>query len=83
MIVVGLVGMDIPRTEYYKKELELKLSMAYGPGRYDPKYEEQGIDYPFAHVRWTEGRNFEAFLDLVDEGKITPSEMDDLIRMKI
>ena len=75
VIVVGLVGMDIPRTEYYKKELELKLSMAYGPGRYDPKYEEQGIDYPFAHVRWTEGRNFEAFLDLVDEGKITPSEM--------
>ena len=75
VIVVGLVGMDIPRTEYYKKELELKLSMAYGPGRYDPKYEEQGIDYPFAHVRWTEGRNFEAFLDLVDEGKVTPSEM--------
>jgi predicted dehydrogenase len=75
VVVVGLVGMDIPRNEYYKKELELKLSMAYGPGRYDPKYEEQGIDYPFAHVRWTEQRNFEAFLDLVDEGKITPSEM--------
>ena len=75
VVVVGLVGMDIPRNEYYKKELELKLSMAYGPGRYDPKYEEQGIDYPFAHVRWTEQRNFEAFLDLVEEGKITPSEM--------
>ncbi len=75
VVVVGLVGMDIPRNEYYKKELELKLSMAYGPGRYDPKYEEQGIDYPFAHVRWTEQRNFEAFLDLVDEGRITPSEM--------
>lgn len=75
VVVVGLVGMDIPRNEYYKKELGLKLSMAYGPGRYDPKYEEQGIDYPFPHVRWTEQRNFEAFLDLVDEGRITPSEM--------
>jgi predicted dehydrogenase/threonine dehydrogenase-like Zn-dependent dehydrogenase len=75
VIVVGLVGMDIPRNEYYKKELELKLSMAYGPGRYDPKYEEQGIDYPFAHVRWTEQRNFEAFIGLVGEGKVTPSKM--------
>ena len=75
VVVVGLVGMDIPRNEYYKKELELKLSMAYGPGRYDPKYEEQGIDYPFAHVRWTEQRNFEAFLDLVEDGRVTPSEM--------
>jgi len=73
--IVGLVGMDIPRTDYYKKELELKLSMAYGPGRYDPKYEEQGIDYPFAHVRWTEQRNFEAFLGLVEEGRVTPSKL--------
>lgn len=75
VVVVGLVGMDIPRNEYYKKELELKLSMAYGPGRYDPKYEEQGIDYPFAHVRWTEQRNFEAFLDLIQEGKVTPQKL--------
>lgn len=73
--IVGLVGMDIPRTDYYKKELELKLSMAYGPGRYDPKYEEQGIDYPFAHVRWTEQRNFEAFLGLVEEGRVTPDKL--------
>jgi predicted dehydrogenase len=75
VIVVGLVGMDVPRNDYYRKELELKLSMAYGPGRYDPKYEEQGIDYPFAHVRWTEQRNFEAFLDLVEDGRVTPSKM--------
>ena len=75
VVVVGLVGMDVPRNDYYKKELELKLSMAYGPGRYDPKYEEQGIDYPFAHVRWTEQRNFEAFLDLVEDGRVTPSKM--------
>ncbi len=75
VVIVGLVGMDVPRNEYYKKELELKLSMAYGPGRYDPKYEEQGVDYPFAHVRWTEQRNFEAFLDLIADGRVTPSKM--------
>ncbi len=70
-----MVGMDIPRNLYYKKELELKLSMAYGPGRHDPTYEELGIDYPFAYVRWTEQRNFGAFLDLVEEGKVTPKKL--------
>jgi predicted dehydrogenase/threonine dehydrogenase-like Zn-dependent dehydrogenase len=75
VVVVGMVGMDIPRNLYYKKELELKLSMAYGPGRYDPQYEEHGIDYPYAYVRWTEQRNFEAFLYLVAEGKITPKKL--------
>ncbi len=70
IVVVGMVGMDLPRTDFYKKELELKLSMAYGPGRYDPVYEQQGIDYPFAYVRWTEQRNFESFLELVAEKKI-------------
>ena len=75
VVVVGMVGMDIPRNLYYKKELELKLSMAYGPGRYDPQYEEHGIDYPYAYVRWTEQRNFEAFLDLVEEGKVTPKKL--------
>ena len=75
VVIVGLVGMNIPREYYYKKELELKLSMAYGPGRYDAQYEEQGIDYPFAHVRWTEQRNFEAFLGLVEEGKVSPQKL--------
>ncbi len=75
VVVVGMVGMDIPRNSYYKKELELRLSMAYGPGRYDPQYEEHGIDYPYAYVRWTEQRNFEAFLGLVAEGKITPKKL--------
>jgi threonine dehydrogenase-like Zn-dependent dehydrogenase len=75
VVVVGMVGMDIPRNLYYKKELELKLSMAYGPGRYDPQYEEHGVDYPYAYVRWTEQRNFEAFLDLVEEGKVTPKKL--------
>jgi predicted dehydrogenase len=75
VVVVGMVGMDIPRNLYYKKELDIRLSMAYGPGRYDPEYEEKGHDYPFAHVRWTEQRNFEAFLGLVSEGKVTPKEL--------
>jgi predicted dehydrogenase len=75
VILVGMVGMDVPRNTYYKKELEIKLSMAYGPGRYDPEYEEKGIDYPYDLVRFTEQRNFEAFLGLIQEGKITPKEL--------
>lgn len=65
VVVVGLVGMDIPRGPYFLKELSFQISMSYGPGRYDPNYEERGHDYPFAYVRWTEGRNLEAFFDLV------------------
>lgn len=65
VIVVGLVGMDVPRQTYYERELTLQMSMSYGPGRYDAEYEERGHDYPFAYVRWTEGRNIEAFLDLI------------------
>lgn len=75
VVIVGMVGMDIPRNVYYKKELEVKLSMAYGPGRYDPLYEEKGIDYPYDLVRWTEQRNFEAFLGLIAEGKVRPEEL--------
>lgn len=75
VVLVGMVGMDVPRNTYYKKELEIKLSMAYGPGRYDPEYEEKGIDYPYDLVRFTEQRNFEAFLGLIQEGKITPKEL--------
>ena len=75
VIIVGLVGMNIPRDIYYKKELEVKLSMAYGPGRYDPQYEEHGIDYPFPYVRWTEQRNFSAFLQLVEQKKVTPKDL--------
>jgi len=75
VIFVGMVGMDIPRNEYYKKELDIRLSMAYGPGRYDPNYEEKGIDYPYDLVRWTEQRNFEAFLGLIAEGKVTPKAL--------
>lgn len=75
VVLVGMVGMDVPRNTYYKKELSIKLSMAYGPGRYDPEYEEKGIDYPYDLVRFTEQRNFEAFLGLIEEGKISPKEL--------
>ena len=69
VVVVGAVGMTLPREPYYKKELEFRLSMSYGPGRYDRAYEEQGRDYPFGYVRWTEQRNMEAFLELLKQGK--------------
>ena len=59
VVVVGTVGMDVPRETFYRKELDLRLSMSYGPGRYDPAYEERGRDYPFAHVRFTAQRNME------------------------
>jgi len=71
VIVVGAVKMDIPRDpHFYRKELELKLSCSYGPGRYDVSYEELGQDYPFAYVRWTEQRNMEAFLNLISKREI-------------
>jgi polar amino acid transport system substrate-binding protein len=71
IIVVGAVKMDVPRDPFfYRKELELKISCSYGPGRYDVGYEEGGIDYPFAYVRWTEQRNMEAFLNMVSKGLV-------------
>ena len=75
VVVTGLVGMDLPRDDYYKKELDFKLSLSYGPGRYDLSYEEDGNDYPYGYVRWTEQRNISAFLDLVAAGSITPSKL--------
>jgi polar amino acid transport system substrate-binding protein len=70
VVAIGTVGLDVPRNLYFKRELTLKISMSYGPGRYDPDYEERGQDYPFGYVRWTEGRNIEAFLDLVAGGRV-------------
>ena len=75
VVVVGQVGMDVPRRTFYHKELELRLSMSYGPGRYDPSYEERGIDYPYAYVPFTEQRNLETFLELVAQGRVTPSRL--------
>ena len=70
VVVVGAVGMTLPREPFYRNELELKLSTSYGPGRYDPRYEESGVDYPYGYVRWTERRNMAAFLDLVAQGRV-------------
>jgi predicted dehydrogenase/threonine dehydrogenase-like Zn-dependent dehydrogenase len=70
VIAVGLVGMNVPRNVYYQRELTLRVSLSYGPGRHDPEYEERGHDYPVAYVRWTEGRNIEAFLDLLAAGQM-------------
>ena len=70
VVAVGAVGMAIPRKAYYEKELDLVVSRSYGPGRYDPAYEENGQDYPIGHVRWTENRNMQAFLALLASKKI-------------
>ena len=68
--MVGDVGMGVSRPNIYHKELSILMSRSYGPGRYDPQYEEQGIDYPVGYVRWTEKRNMEAFLDLLSNGSL-------------
>lgn len=72
VVVVGAVGMELDRADFYRKEVEFTISCSYGPGRYDPSYEEGGLDYPLAFARWTENRNFEAFLDLVARGQVDP-----------
>ena len=70
VVALGAVGLTIPRKIYYEKELDFKVSRSYGPGRYDPRYEEQGMDYPMGYVRWTEGRNIESFVSLMDAGMV-------------
>ena len=70
VVAIGAFGMDIPRKVYYEKELSFKISRSYGPGRYDPQYEEGGLDYPAGYVRWTEGRNIQAFVELMANGKV-------------
>ena len=70
VVVVGDVRVDVPRELYYRKELQLRYSRSYGPGRYDSTYEERGADYPYGFVRWTENRNMRAYLDLVAAQKV-------------
>jgi len=70
VVAIGAVGLEIPRKIYYEKELTFLNSRSYGPGRYDPAYEEGGQDYPIGYVRWTEGRNLEAFIDLLSSGLV-------------
>ncbi|WP_222435461.1 bi-domain-containing oxidoreductase [Allorhodopirellula solitaria] len=71
IVLVGVVGLEVPRRPMYFKEVEFVVSCSYGPGRYDPNYEERGIDYPIGHVRWTEQRNIQAVLDLMASGKLS------------
>ena len=70
IILVGDVGLNLNRTDFYKKELMVQVSCSYGPGRYDPTYEQQGQDYPIGFVRWTENRNFRAILQLLKTGQL-------------
>ena len=70
VVAIGAVGLNIPRKLYFEKELSFINSRSYGPGRYDAKYEEKGCDYPIGYVRWTEGRNLEAFVDLLAEDRL-------------
>ncbi len=75
VISLGVVGLHIPRKLYYEKELHFQVSRSSGPGRYDLHYEEEGHDYPLGYVRWTEGRNLEAFVSLLHSGKIKVSDL--------
>jgi predicted dehydrogenase/threonine dehydrogenase-like Zn-dependent dehydrogenase len=70
VVAIGAVGMQIPRKVYYEKELDFRVSRSYGPGRYDPSYEEGGKDYPIGFARWTEGRNLEAVADLIADRRL-------------
>lgn len=70
VVLVGDVGLDLNRADFYKKELDFLISTSYGPGRYDPVYEEGGQDYPLPYVRWTENRNMQAYLELLAKRKI-------------
>jgi predicted dehydrogenase/threonine dehydrogenase-like Zn-dependent dehydrogenase len=73
--MVGAVKMDLPRKPYYEKELQLRLSRSYGPGRYDAQYEEQGMDYPLGYVRWTERRNMQEFLRLISVKAVNVTQL--------
>ncbi|MGE0568507.1 MAG: zinc-binding alcohol dehydrogenase, partial [Bacteroidia bacterium] len=71
VVIVGAVPTGFDRANYFKKELDLRMSMSYGPGRYDPNYEEKGMDYPIGYVRWTENRNMQSFIDLLASNAIS------------
>lgn len=71
IVLVGVTGLELSRADFYEKEITFQVSCSYGPGRYDPVYEEHGHDYPIGFVRWTEQRNFEAILDLISQGRLS------------
>ena len=75
IVLVGVVGLELSRADFYEKELSFQVSCSYGPGRYDGQYEDKGIDYPLPYVRWTEQRNFEAFLELLSRKALDLSSL--------
>ncbi|MBN2482350.1 MAG: bi-domain-containing oxidoreductase [Bacteroidales bacterium] len=79
MILMGVSGMEIDRRDIYSREIDLKISTSYGPGRYDKTYEEDGIDYPYSYVRWTEGRNFSEYLRLLSTRQVDIGPMIDKV----
>src|SRR5690606_5954406 len=70
IVDLGKLPLDLPWKEYYEKELEVRFSRSYGPGRYDPHYELDGVDYPIGYVRWTERRNMESFVALIERQRL-------------
>ena len=74
-VIVGDVGLRLDRTPFYERELSLRFARSYGPGRYEPSYEAWGVDFPAGQVRWTEGRNFEAVLDILASGRLQVSDL--------
>lgn len=79
VVIVGDIGMHIERTHFYRKEIDLLMSTSYGPGRYDSRYEEQGLDYPFAYVRWTLNRNMQSYMELIAAGRLNIAELVDIV----
>ena len=67
---MGVTGLELQRADFYEKELTFQVSASYGPGRYDPTYEDGGTDYPYGLVRWTAARNMGAVLDLIESGRV-------------
>lgn len=75
IVLVGVIGLDIKRDDFYKKELSFQVSCSYGPGRYDEDYEQKGMDYPIGFVRWTEKRNFETILQAISKRQISVTDL--------
>lgn len=75
VVLVGVVGLDLQRGDFYEKEISFQVSCSYGPGRYDPFYEDEGNDYPIGFVRWTEKRNFEAILDMFSTNSLSVNDL--------
>ena len=80
IILVGVVDLSIDRSDFYEKELNFQVSCSYGPGRYDTQYEENGVDYPYGYVRWTENRNFQAILSMLKSSSL---HVKDLVNDRI